>query len=150
MKLRIDGLTFEQIGQRMGFSGVRAYHIVKAELERMNQKRTETAAQMARLELTRLDHMFQAIWAKARKGDLAAQAQALKIMERRAKIMGLDASDRQQPAAAGTITLNISEVVVNRQELGDINDSNGEETAGHISDDAAGPPPRSPKRLPAF
>ena len=43
------------------------------------------------LELARLDVAQRAIWKKVVKGDLAAIDRLLKIMQRRAKLIGLDA-----------------------------------------------------------
>jgi hypothetical protein len=137
MKLRLEGLTFREIGQRMGFSEVRAFNICKQELNRLNTIRAETCEQLQRLELSRLDEMWKGIWTKARRGDIGAQSACLRLMERRAKLLGLDAGDKAG-VSGGQVVLNISEVVVNREAL----QSNGETRA--VEDGTATP---SPARL---
>jgi hypothetical protein len=122
LRLRISGLTFIQIGEKMGISGSRACTIIKQELSKMNARRTETAAQLARLELERMDELFHAVWDEAKSGDIAAQQQCLRIMERRAKLLGLDVGDKQA-APATNVVLNVSEVLIESRE--DIGDANG-------------------------
>jgi len=51
----------------------------------------ETAEEIRRLELERLDAMLFAIGPEVRKGSYGAIDRALKIMERRARLLGLDA-----------------------------------------------------------
>jgi hypothetical protein len=115
MRLRISGLTLDQVGEKMGFSGSRAGAIIKQELARLNKTRTETAAQLARLELERLDYLFQAVWDKAQRGDIAAQKQCLAVMERRAKLLGLDAGDKPTAEPANVI-LSVNEVLIQSRE----------------------------------
>jgi len=43
------------------------------------------------LELLRLDELLNALWDTAIAGDLKAVDRVLKVMERRAKLLGLDA-----------------------------------------------------------
>src|SRR5262245_51058991 len=117
LKLRLEGCTYEQIAARMGVSIPRSYQVVANELKRLNEKRTEAAEAGARMELLRLDDIFKSVWQKARNGDITAQTACLKLMERRAKLLGLDASDKNGPQAAATLTLQINEVVVNRETL---------------------------------
>jgi hypothetical protein len=91
LELRIAGLTFREIGKRMGFSEQRAHALVTEELSRLNAKRAEQAAAVTRLELERLDRLVKGVWVKAQAGDPAAQQCVLRCMERRAKLLGLDA-----------------------------------------------------------
>lgn len=46
--------------------------------------------QLRAIELARLEEMHKAVWEKAAQGDRDAIADVLKIMERRAKLCGLD------------------------------------------------------------
>src|SRR5439155_20819796 len=72
LQLRESGLSHKDIGKRMGFSEQRSLTIVQEELNRLNTIRTETADQVRRLELNRLDKMLKANWPKAEKGDFKA------------------------------------------------------------------------------
>ena len=51
----------------------------------------ETAVKYKTLELKRLDRLWLSHWKKALAGDVQATGQLLRIMERRAKLLGLDA-----------------------------------------------------------
>jgi len=113
MKARLEGKSFEEIGAQFGVSTQRAFKIVKDESALLNRKRAETAEECIRLELSRLDEMFKPLWAKAKKGDMQAQASCLRIMERRSKLLGLDLADgKEDSGQAGTVTVNIVEEVV--------------------------------------
>jgi hypothetical protein len=89
MELRLQGLNYKQIGERMGFTEQRAWKLVSQEFDRLNEKRTERATDVLRLELDRLDEMFAAVYARACGGDLKAIAAALKIVDKRADLLGL-------------------------------------------------------------
>jgi hypothetical protein len=127
MKLRLEGLTHREIGNRMGFSEVRAFRICQEELDRLNAIRAETADQLQRLEVSRLDMLLRAVWAKAKEGDFRAIDRVLSIMERRAKLLGLDLADKDAPPG-GNVTLNVTEVLVNKRE--DITNGDGEAASG--------------------
>jgi hypothetical protein len=99
----------------MQVSEQRAWQLVSAEFDRLNHKRTEKAADVQRLEIARLDAMLAGIWDKARGGNVAAIDRVLGIMQRRAKLLGLDLADKQ-PAATGNVTLHVTEVIVNKRE----------------------------------
>jgi hypothetical protein len=89
MQLREQGLTYAEIGERMGFSEQRAWKLVCKEFDRLNEQRTEKATDVLRLELARLDAMFAAVYGRARAGDLKAIGAALKIVDKRADLLGL-------------------------------------------------------------
>jgi hypothetical protein len=108
LELRKAGLTFRQIGQRMGFSEQRAHTLVTEELARLNAKRAENATAVLRLELLRLDAMLAGVWKRATTGNLPAIGAVLGIMARRAKLLGLDAigkPDIEDPPVT-SITIN--------------------------------------------
>jgi hypothetical protein len=89
MRHRERGLTYAEIAEEMGISEQRAWKLVSKEFDRLNEKRTEKATDVLRLELSRLDTMLSAVWENAQAGDLKAIAAALKIVERRAALLGL-------------------------------------------------------------
>src|SRR5262249_47425781 len=86
MKLREAGNTYAEIGRQMGTNESGAWKIISKEFDRLNEKRTEKATDVLRLELSRLDTMLKAVWDRAKSGDLKAIPQVLKIMERRAAL----------------------------------------------------------------
>jgi hypothetical protein len=87
LELRKAGLAYSGIGEAMGISRNRAYRLVKKALLKIIK---EPANEVLTMELSRLDHLLFAVWDKASLGDPIAINSALKIMERRAKLLGLD------------------------------------------------------------
>ena len=74
------------------------------------------------LELERLDHLTSAVWLDAMSGSDKAVSSVLRIMERRSKLMGLDAPVRHELAGPGGGAINIAnwaEFVVNDYKSSD-------------------------------
>ncbi len=99
LKLRKAGITYEDIAAQLGYkSAVGAYHAVTAALRVTLQ---EPADEVRKLELERLDAMLLAIWQRVTKGDYGAIDRALRVIERRAKLLGLDAPVKQDITSNG-------------------------------------------------
>lgn len=88
LELRKAGATFEQIAQKCGYK--RAQHAHKVVTAAIRAIPREAAEEVRKLELERLDRMTLALWQRAGKGDTEAINHVLKIMGRRAKLLGLD------------------------------------------------------------
>jgi len=90
LELRVQGLSFRQIALELKYKGPSGAHgAVDTALERQIR---EPAEQVRQLELERLDRLQIMPWKQATViGDPKAIANVLKIMERRAKLLGLDA-----------------------------------------------------------
>ena len=107
MELRKGGATYEMIGADLGVSTPRAFEIVNDALKALV---AEPAEKVRKLEIERIDHMLSVVWATATNAMsettvvdaslldmiLKAQAGVLKLMERRAKLTGLDAPEKVQ------------------------------------------------------
>jgi hypothetical protein len=89
--MRRTGATFEDIGRALGISTQAAHKAVKRALAELAAMTMDEAASLRALELDRLDRMQAAIWRNVTSGNLSAVDRALRIMERRAKLLGLDA-----------------------------------------------------------
>jgi len=91
-ELRIQGFTFEHIASEVGYQGASgAWQAYQRAKESMIFESVEEARQ---LELLRLDEMMFALWDRAIGGDLPAASCVLKIMDRRAKLLGLDKPEK--------------------------------------------------------
>jgi hypothetical protein len=88
--LRKEGSTYEEIGKTLSISTQRAHKIVTSELTRIRKETAEETDELRTLELQRLDAMFMVCYRDAQEGDYPAVDRCLKIMERRAKLLGLD------------------------------------------------------------
>lgn len=91
MQLRKAGASFQAIADALGVSKTGAYKAVNRVLDKLDYDTDEHARRMVKLELERLDEFFLGVYPRARKGDDKAISSALKIMERRARYLGLDA-----------------------------------------------------------
>jgi uncharacterized protein YegP (UPF0339 family) len=94
MQLRLAGATYEAIAQAVGYSSRQAAYraIERARLETLR----EPADALREMELMRLERLQQGVWPAAIKGDHGAVDRVLRIMERRAKLLGLDAPVKQE------------------------------------------------------
>ncbi len=86
--LRKAGKTFEAIAAELGYAGpAGSYKAVMSALKRTLQ---EPADEVRRLEIERIDAMWEKVWWQIKSGDHKAVNVLLRLMERRAKLLGLD------------------------------------------------------------
>lgn len=94
VELRKAGLGYEAIAQQLGYAGPSgAYKAIQSALRRTLQ---EPADELRAIENARLDDLWRGIWLDARKGNVLKIDRALKIMARRAALLGLDAPTRTE------------------------------------------------------
>lgn len=96
LALRLEGKTFKAIGDAMSCSEQRAHRMVTQELARLNARRAEAADEVTRLECERLDALLAAVMPGARQGKVRHIDRVLAIMQRRAKLLGLDKPSRRE------------------------------------------------------
>ena len=90
----IAALTIKKFGADKlpnGYDERYAWNDVKAELTRLNEQNQEAASEISRLEQERLDNLQAGVWMSALQGNHGAIDRVLRIMERRARLLGLDA-----------------------------------------------------------
>ena len=88
LQLRLEGKTYTEIAERMGKSVSTVHGYVADSLAEVTK---EDAQQLRDVEAARLDALQHAIWDKAIGGDLSAMDRVIKIIDRRARLLGLDA-----------------------------------------------------------
>lgn len=94
MKLRRYGYTYGEISKSMGLGGPGvAYRIVQ---RAMRSVIAESAEEVRLTELDRLDGFLTKLQDRIDRGDTKAIDTALRIMDRRAKLLGLDAPTKVQ------------------------------------------------------
>jgi hypothetical protein len=90
LRLRQAGFTYDEIAARVGYANrSSAFRAVSSALKRTLK---EPCDAVRMVELTRLDQMIKALWPAAEKGNLGSIDRVIKIMERRAKLLGLDSA----------------------------------------------------------
>jgi hypothetical protein len=94
LNLRLHGLTFPEIARKlpeMGFRAVGVSRVHAIVTKSLRSCRDEPARELRQLELLRLDQLQAAHYPAAMGGDAAAAARVLSIIDRRARLLGLDA-----------------------------------------------------------
>jgi hypothetical protein len=94
MELRAQGWTWQRIADEVGYASASA---TKTAFDNAIKRTMQPIADEVRtLELERLDRFLSYLWAAIEQGDPVAIDKGLKIMDRRAKYLGLDAPIKQQ------------------------------------------------------
>ncbi len=105
LKLRAEKLTYEQIATRCGYADRQTAH--KAVQREMQRVVVENVEELRKEELNTLDIMQSECMTlfldRTNRGRLFAADRILAVMERRAKLMGLDVSKDGAIAAAQVI-----------------------------------------------
>lgn len=95
--LRRSGMCYSEIAARVGYANRSgAYKAVMRVLEEIAKETAEDASHIRSIELQRLDDLLKAVWDTALAGDPKAIDRVLKIMDRRARFLGLDAPTKQE------------------------------------------------------
>lgn len=91
LQLRKEGANFDQIAEELGMSRSAAHKTVQRAIAELATLAETEVAELRALESARLDELHQAVWPQAVAGDLPALDRVIRIMERRARLLGLDA-----------------------------------------------------------
>jgi hypothetical protein len=85
--LRIEGLTYAEIGDQLEISDRMASRIVNRAINRVLR---EPVGQLIDLESARLDALWAAMWPRALAGSARHAEVCVRISERRSRLLGLD------------------------------------------------------------
>lgn len=88
LELRRSGVTYRQIASALNLSLSGAEKAVKRGLKMIV---AEPAEDVLQLELDRLDGAWMGLWPRIQKGEPAAVTAGIRVIERRARLLGLDA-----------------------------------------------------------
>ena len=89
LSLRIEGLTYRQIAERLGVAVSRAHELVKREAAETLPDDAAVADWRA-LQMSRLEAMNLAVWDRACAGDIPAVLTVLRIAAAQSRLLGLD------------------------------------------------------------
>ncbi|GAA4946085.1 hypothetical protein HD597_006763 [Nonomuraea thailandensis] len=95
VQMRIAGVSPTVIADRLGYSGAAS---VSKDIDRALQKAAKqeqmASEQLLKLEIDRLDRIMASLWPKVVKGEVQACETALKCINRRSTLLGLDLINR--------------------------------------------------------
>lgn len=112
LQLRKGGATYDAIAQAAidkfgvehlpaGYDCRYVWKDVRRELDRLRAEIAESSEAIVTLEEQRLDAMITVLWPQVAKGNQGAVDRVLRIMERRAKLLGLDAPTKADVTSGG-------------------------------------------------
>ena len=109
----LGGMNYRELAEVCGVSIGTISSDVKIILGRWRKEQVADTSDYAQMELRRLDKALNAIWNKVIDGQLDALDRFLRIQERRAKLLGLDAPNETQLSGedGGPLAVSIIEVV---------------------------------------
>ena len=88
LDLRRAGKSYPDIAAELGYSG--AGSASKDVSRALDQVVQEAGKQLIQLERERLDGLLAILWPRAERGDVRAARECVRVMERRARLLGLD------------------------------------------------------------
>jgi len=92
LELRMAGATWQQVADQLGYKQKSsAQQAVRRAIERETERVADIRESYRTMQLLRLERSLRAIWPQVLQGDLFAIDRELKLMERQAKLLGLDA-----------------------------------------------------------
>lgn len=109
LELRKAGFSYRDIGSKLGCSHEQARQDVMSELKSLAALRQHEAQELRELELERLDVLQKGLEPMAAVGNPQAVIAMLKVMERRSKLLGLDAPQQIEATVNDVSTLTDAE-----------------------------------------
>lgn len=103
IELRKAGATYEHIAERLDIATGTAYNYVREALYEMV---SEPADELRRIHYERLNNLLVTLWPRAVKGDMPAMDRTLGIMDRIAKLAGIDAPTAYADAGGEVIIID--------------------------------------------
>jgi hypothetical protein len=100
LRLRRIGLTFDLIAKQLNYSHASGAH--KAYVNACNRIVRSDVNDLRDVETDRLDIAQSAVWAGVLRGDVPSVTALIRIMERRARLLGLDMPTKSQIEVTNT------------------------------------------------
>lgn len=112
LELRIEGYSQAEIAQLLGVNQSTVSRMIKGALQERAAKGVDG---LRELEQERVDALQKVMWKHAKQGDTHAAAVVTRLLDRRAKLLGLDAA-RDGAGAAGLIHQYHASVTIHTTE----------------------------------
>lgn len=96
LELRIKGMSYRAIADRLKCSHETVRLDIEGELKRLADLNIEKAAELRELELVRLDKIIYSLSNWVESGNIGAASVYIKASERRSKLLGLDAPTKHE------------------------------------------------------
>jgi DNA-binding CsgD family transcriptional regulator len=97
--MRAHGFSYAEIAVKLGTTVEKVGRAINRAMKRHRKNAAESCEHLVTLEEIRLDEMYCTVYPMIKAGSIEAIALGLKIMDRRAKLRGLDAPAKVQAVA---------------------------------------------------
>lgn len=101
LELKTDGWSYRAIGEKLGVSHVQAFDDIKGAIAELNETKLETTQDYVSIELERLDALTKALEPMAMVGNVGSVGAYIKVMDQRAKLLGLYAPEKKDVTSGG-------------------------------------------------
>ena len=105
LELRKAGGSYREIARQLGVDVHTAHADVNAELAALRETAVAEATELRALELARLDGMNLGLWPGVEAGSPPAVSAAVRVSERRAKLLGLDEATTTRTEISGSLSV---------------------------------------------
>jgi len=108
IELRGQGMTFVEIGKQLGVTGPRAFQLVTQAIDEVNALLVSETKALRQKHLDETHAMRKGIWKDATAGQVGKIDRMIKLLEREAKLAGLDAAEKFEHSGpdGGPITVD--------------------------------------------
>jgi hypothetical protein len=113
--LRKAGASYRQIARELGVDVHTAHADVGAELAALRETAVGEATELRELELERLDGMTAGLWQQVRDGSPQAVSAAVRVSERRSRLVGLDAPVATRTELSGSLGVYAERLSADRE-----------------------------------
>jgi len=104
LELRKSGSSYRQIAEALAVDTHTAWADVASELAALRETTVVEATELRALELERLDGMTSGLWPHIQAGSPPAVSAAVRVSERRAKLLGLDEPTATRTEISGSLS----------------------------------------------
>ena len=106
LELRKAGGSYREIARQLAVDVHTAHADVMAELAALREQTVEQAAELRDLELQRFDEMTAGLWPQVQKGSPPAVTAAVRVSERRSRLLGLDEPTATRTEISGSLSVD--------------------------------------------
>ena len=117
LDLRKAGGSYREIARQLGVDVHTAHADVMAELAALREQTVEQAAELRDLELQRFDEMTAGLWPLVKKGSPPAVTAAVRVSERRSRLLGLDEPTATRTEISGSLSVDAQNRLDKEREL---------------------------------
>lgn len=109
IRLRMTGASYAQIGKALGCTKQNAHRAVTKALKDTKERTAESTDQLRAVQSQQIDALTMAMWPAAQKGDAKAVLAIVRLMRRRAVLMGLDAPKQTDLTIGGEFAVEMTQ-----------------------------------------